>query len=715
MRVAVVGGGPAGLYFSLLFKKVFADGEVVVIERNPADATYGWGVVFSDRTLTSFREADLKTYEQIVDRFIIWDAIDVCYRDEVIRCGGQVFSGISRRYLLGLLQARCTELGVRLDFEREITDVGELSDFDLIVGADGVRSVVRAAYEDRFRPRLSLGSSRYIWFGTSRAFDSFTFVFRDNDHGFFQAHAYPFDGSMSTFIVECDEVTWRKAGLEDADEKTSLEYCERLFDRELRGHSLQSNNSKWINFINLKNSSWHHNNVVLLGDAAHTAHFSIGSGTKLAMEDAIALANALHTTGEVTPAIVEYELERKPRVERFQEAARQSQTYFENTRLYRHLEPPQFAFHLLSRSGRIDYVDLRLRDRHFVGSVDRWFVERARADASGLALATPPAFAPVTLRGLELANRVAVVSAPDGSSALGSVLAGAASAGAGLVLAGPAAVSKGGRITSACPGLFTDDDVERWRAALAVAREGSSTRFAVTLGHAGPRGSTRVRSLAVDVPLPPGEAWELVAASPIPYTSRSVVPGELDEKLMKMLLDEYIAAARRAVAAGFDMVEIHMGHGYLLGTFISSLTNRREDAYGGSLDNRLRWPLEIAAAVRGALPPAMPMGVAINASDWARGGTSLSEAVITAKALKDAGCDVARVLAGQTVDRFRPRYDPYYLTHYADRIRNEVRLAVIATGDLSTVDEVNTAVAAGRADLGVLRVAGQARQRILER
>ncbi len=706
MRVAVVGGGPAGLYFSLLFKKVFGDGDVVVIERNPAEATYGWGVVFSDRTLSSFREADLATYEQIIDWFIIWDAIDVCYRDQVVRCGGQVFSGISRRYLLGLLQARCTELGVRLDFEREITDLDELRDFDLIVGADGVRSVVRAAYEDRFRPRLSLGSSRYIWFGTTRAFDSFTFVFRDNDHGFFQAHAYPFDGSMSTFIVECDEETWRRAGLEAADEKASIDYCERLFERELRGHRLQSNNSKWINFVNLKNASWHHENVVLVGDAAHTAHFSIGSGTKLAMEDAIALANALRGTGDVKPALVEYELERKPRVERFQEAARQSQTYFENTRLYRHMEPPQFAFHLLSRSGRIDYDDLRLRDRHFVGSLDRWFVERVRGDGAGLALAPPPAFAPATLGGLELANRVAVVSSPDGSAAPGSVLAVAAASGAGLIVAGPAAVSEAGRITPICPGLFIDEQIEGWRAALAVARAGSATKVAVTLGHAGPRGSTRVRSLAVDVPLPPSEGWELVAASPIPYTSRSAVPRELDVELMNKVLDEYVAAARRAVSVGFDMVEIHMGHGYLLGSFISPLTNRREDGYGGSLDKRLRWPLEIAAAVRGALPSEMPMGVAFNASDWARGGTSLDDAVTTAKALKDAGCDVARVVAGQTVARFRPRYDPYYLMHYADRVRNEARLAVIATGDISTVDEVNTAVAAGRADLGVLRVAG---------
>jgi anthraniloyl-CoA monooxygenase len=708
MRVAVVGGGPAGLYFSLLFKKVFADGEIVVIERNPADATYGWGVVFSDRTLTSFREADLPTYERITDRFIIWDAIDVCYREQVVRCGGQAFSGISRRFLLGLLQDRCAELGVRLDFEREVDDVEELRDYDLVVGADGVRSIVRAAYEERFKPRIGLGSSRYIWFGTTRAFDSFTFVFRDNDDGFFQAHAYPFDGSMSTFIVECDDETWRRAGLDVADETASIAYCESLFEPELRGHPLISNNSKWINFVNLKNSSWHHENVVLVGDAAHTAHFSIGSGTKLAMEDSIALANALRTTGDVGSALIEYELERKPRVLRFQEAARQSQTYFENTRLYRHMDPLQFSFHLLSRSGRIDYDDLRLRDRHFVGSVDRWFAARSPGQDRPVSVATPPAFSPMTVGGLELDNRIAVVSSSAGSPTGNACtdLMDAASSGAGLVMTAPVAVSTDGRITPSCAGLYDDAHVEPWQDALTAARVGSAAKIAVTLGHAGPRGATRPRALATDVPLAADEGWKLVAASPLAYTSRSTMPRELDVQEMDGVIEDYVAAARRAQAAEFDMIEIHMGHGYLLGSFLSPLTNRRHDDFGGCLDDRLRFPLEVLVAIRDALPREVPVGVALNASDWASGGTTLGDAVDTAKKLKEAGCAAVRVVAGQTVARFRPRYDPYYLLHYADRIRNEARMAVIATGDISTVDEVNTAVAAGRADACLLRSNG---------
>ncbi|MEA2476366.1 MAG: anthraniloyl-CoA monooxygenase, partial [Actinomycetota bacterium] len=364
MRVTVVGGGPAGLYFSLLLKKTKPGDDIVVYERNPPGATYGWGVVFSDRTLASFREADYKTYSQITDSFIIWDSIDISYRDEVLRCGGQVFSGISRKALLALLHARCEELGVVIEHEREIT--ADEVEGDLVVAADGVRSVMRDAHADRFRPRFTSGSSRYIWFGTDRVFDSFTFAFRPNDDGFFQAHAYPFDGSTSTFIVECDESSWRAAGLDVATEPESISYCQSLFENELRGHGLRSNNSKWIRFETLKNRAWHHDNIVLVGDAAHTAHFSIGSGTKLAMEDSIALVNALEAKSSIAAAVTEYQLERKPRVERFQEAAHQSQTYFENTRRYQHMEPLQFAFHLLSRSGRIDYDDLRLRDRHFV-------------------------------------------------------------------------------------------------------------------------------------------------------------------------------------------------------------------------------------------------------------------------------------------------------------------------------------------------------------
>ena len=686
MRVAVVGGGPAGLYFSLLLKKAKPDGDVTVFERNPAGATYGWGVVFSDRSLTSFREADYKTYTQITDDFIIWDAIDVRYRDQVVRCGGQVFSGIERRTLLKILSDRCEELGVGIEYEHGVSDVPD--GYDLVVAADGVRSVLREANKDTFRPRFVEGSSRYIWFGTERVFDSFTFAFRDNEDGHFQAHAYPFAGTMSTFIVECDEATWRTAGLDSADEATSIAYCERLFESDLRGRSLISNNSKWINFVTLKNKTWRKDNLVLVGDAAHTAHFSIGSGTKLAMEDSIALVNALDSKPDVASALVEYELERKPRVERFQEAARQSQDYFENTGIYRDMDPMQFAFNLLSRSGRIDYDDLRVRDEHFVGAVDRWFIGRRTGAAA------PPSFAPLKLRGLEIPNRVAVAASPtyaarDGAPPPGT-LAGLATAGAGLAFAGIVAVSAHGRVTPGCPGLYDDSHVAAWANQI----EGLT---AVTLNHSGPRGSTRPRDRAVDVALDDADAWTTIAATATRYSPRSAEAVAIDDRRKREVIEDFVSATGRADEAGFHMLEIHMGHGYLLATFLSPVTNPV------ALEQRLAYPLEVLDAVRTEWPSDKPLGVAMNASDWTKRGTSLDDAVATARALKEHGCDVIRVLAGQPTATFTPHYDQYFLTHYAERIRNEVKIPTIATGDITTVDRVNTLVAGGRSDLCLLR------------
>jgi anthraniloyl-CoA monooxygenase len=653
-------------------------------------------VVFSDRTLSSFRTADLDTYERIIDSFIIWDSIDISYRDRILRCAGQVFSGISRKVLLAILHARCEELGVRLEYERPISADEEL-DADLIVAADGVRSVVREAHLDRFRPRFSAGSSRYIWFGTERTFDSFTFAFRANDDGFFQVHAYPFDGSMSTFIVECDEGTWRAAGLDQASEAESIAYCEALFAPELRGHSLLSNRSRWIRFETLRNRSWHHGNIVLVGDAAHTAHFSIGSGTKLAMEDSIALVDALRTKDSIPAALGEYEMDRKPRVERFQEAARQSQTYFENTRRYQHMEPLQFAFHLLSRSGRIDYDDLRLRDRHFVGAVDRWFAARAAGTESPPAVAPPPSFAPARLASEQVPNRIVTMVVGPGD------LAALARSGAGLVLTGFVAVSEHARITPETPGIYSEEAAAEWRRAIDDLPDGSEARLAVTLGHSGARGATRARSLMADVPLPETEGWGLLAASALPYTSRSQMPAVMDRRAMDEVTEEFVVATKLARKAGFDMLELHMGHGYLLASFISPLTNHRTDAYGGPIESRLRYPLEVLEAVRAEWPAEQPLGVALNVSDWARGGITLREAVSAAEVLKDHGCDVIRVLAGQTMAKHSPRYDPYFLTHYADRIRNEVHITTIATGQVTTVDHANTIVAAGRADLCLLR------------
>src|SRR2546425_1142712 len=468
MKIVILGGGPAGLYFALLTKKANPGHDITIIERNPADVTYGWGVVFSDRTLASFQRADYKTYEQITNHFVIWDAIDVLYRGETIRCGGHVIASIARKQLLYILQRRCDELGIALKFGCEVNDLAELPEYDLLIAADGLNSIVRKTYTPIFKPSIELGKARYIWLGTHKVLDSFTFIFRENEHGLFQVHAYPFSGTTSTFIIECDEASWIKAGLDKAGEAESLAYCEQLLADHLHGAVLLSNNSKWISFPTLKTKTWHHQNIVLLGDAAHTAHFSIGSGTKLAMEDALALASALEQHPNLETALNAFELERKPVIEIFQNAAQVSQAYFETIKHYLGLEPMQFTFQLLTRSGRISYDDLRLRDPRFGDMVDRWFAHASGNDHT--TFAPPPMFEPLKLQALSLSNRVVLSLAHGAIPAQEGVvnkdyLALAkyyADSGAGLVLTGPVAVSAEGRITPGCPGLYTTSHTETW-------------------------------------------------------------------------------------------------------------------------------------------------------------------------------------------------------------------------------------------------------------
>jgi anthraniloyl-CoA monooxygenase len=689
VQIGVLGGGPAGLYFALLTKAAHPGHDITVVERNPAGATYGWGVVFSDRTLASFREADLETYEAITDAFVIWDAIDVRFKGELVRCGGQVFSGISRRLLLRLLQRRCADLGVRLVFDEEFTGPERFEGADLVVAADGVRSPTRAALRDALRPRLHPGRSKYIWFGTTLPLDCFTFMFKDGAHGLFQAHSYPFDGTTSTFIVETTATTWVRTGLDEADEQGSLEFCESLFAEELRGHSLMSNKSQWLDFVTVKNRTWHKDNVVLVGDAAHTAHFSIGSGTKLAMEDAIALARALDGRERVDEALAYYEAERRPPVARFQHAAAQSQSYFENTTRYTHLEPLQFAFNLLSRSGRMDYDNIRIRDPRFVTHVE------ARIGRSGEAaparVAVPPALTPLAVRDLVLQNRVvADVSGPDD-------LRSARATGAGLLLARVVPVAPDGRISPEDPNLFEDGDVEFWRRAIPTPRS-PGPAFGVRVGHAGPRGATTSRSRGLDRPLP--DPWPLIAPSPIPYAPWSPAPSQMGDPDMARVEEAFISTVAVALDIGFDLVVIDMAHGYLLAAFLSPASNRRSDRFGGELAARMRFPLEVFDAVR-ARWPELPIGVRIAATEWSRDGTKVDDAVALVKELREHGCDLVEVTAGGLHDS-RPRYDAYYLPSYADVIRNETGLPTLATGQIATVDDVHTLVGAARADLGLL-------------
>ncbi|MBF6614450.1 MAG: FAD-dependent monooxygenase [Chloroflexi bacterium] len=718
MRVVIVGAGPAGLYAGLLIKKANPACDVTIIERNPADVTYGWGVVFSDRTLSSFQRADYKTYTQITDNFVIWDAIDVRYRGETIRCGGHVIASIARKQLLNILQRRCAELGVALRFNSEVQHLSQLPEHDLLIAADGINSLVRKEYESVFKPTIELGKARYIWLGANKVLDAFNFIFHENEDGLFNVHAYPFSGDTSTFIVECDETTWLNAGLDRATEDESLVYCRQLLAGDLGGETLLSNNSKWINFPTLKTRSWHHtvktasgeeSKVALVGDAAHTAHFSIGSGTKLAMEDAITLATALESYPNMDAALNEYELERKPVVEVFQRAAQESMTYFETIKRYLGLTPMQFAFQLLTRSGRITYDDLHFRDVRFGDALDRWYTSNAElpqvehaahAAHAACLVAPPPIFAPLILRGLRLSNRVVALPAPEsvGQQPISDI---ATHSGAGLIMINIVALSAEGRITPCDSGLYEDGHLAEWAQIVGNIHEGSRPKVGVELNHAGRRGSTRPPSEGLDRPLREGN-WPLLSASPIPYTQLSQVPREMDRTDMDRVHDDFVRGARMADEAGFDLLQLNFAQGYLLASFLSPLTNLRRDQYGGSLEKRMRYPLEVFSAVRERWPQSKPISVSISAADCARGGAGIEDAVVFAAALKEQGCDLVTVQAGQTTISGVPAYGRGFLTSYSDRIRNEAHIPTMVGGYLTNSNDINTILAAGRADLCVL-------------
>ena len=704
MRVQVVGAGPAGLYFALLMKRADPSHDVTVLERNPPDATYGWGVVFSEDTLTELRDADYPTFLEFDEALVRWSAIDIRYRDTTLRSYGHGFSAISRARLLAILQQRARDLGVDLRFGVEIGDATRL-DADLVVGADGVRSVVRAAHEKHFGTTWEQLGSRYVWFGTDLVFDVFTFIFRNTDHGLFQVHAYPFDGRRSTFIVETTERTWRNAGLDQMSEDESLAFCSELFADHLGSHRLLSNASVWRTFDTIRNRSWHHDNTVIMGDAAHTAHFSIGSGTKLAIEDAVALAKAMQAHPQNLPAaFAEYELERQTPVERFQEAATDSARYFEQVSRYLDFDPEQFEFNLLTRSGRMTYANLELRDPAVVNRVGR-VIERLPERI----VTPPPALTNLEVEELCFANRVVLAptlpdTSPDGvpGSDTEAAMVAAARAGAGLVLAGPVAVSAHGRVTSGSVGLWNERQATAWaRVASQVRQEGGL--LGIRLSHSGRRGSTRPRARGVDRPLHVGD-WTTLAPSAIAYAPWMPAPAAVDDQRFAEVTEDFVEAASLAVGAGLDLVMIDCADGYLLASFLSPLSNQRTDAYGGSLPQRMTFPLEVVTSVRLVLPLDAPLGVRLVAADRARGGLTPADAVQIARAMHRQGAQLFDVTAGLTVgsDAGAGDYRRLYQVHLADRIRNEVGVPVIASGRITTLDEINTVVAAGRADLCVL-------------
>jgi anthraniloyl-CoA monooxygenase len=710
MNAVCIGGGPGGLYVAILLKRAWPDGEVTVYERNRADDTFGFGVVFSDETLGNLAAADPETYAAITADFAHWDAIDVHSHGEVLRSTGHGFSGLSRHRLLRILQDRARALGVRLVFETEVGPE-DFPEADLVAVADGVNSPVRTRYADRFQPQVEAGANRFVWLGSTKRFPAFTFYFVHDEHGLWRAHCYEYEGGRSTFIVETTDATWRAAGLADADEAATKAFCERLFAEQLEGAPLLCNRSIWRQFPTVSNGRWHTGNVVLLGDAAHSAHFSVGSGTKLAMEDGIALTQALAKhPGDVPAALAAYEAERRAAVESTQRAAQVSLQWFEETeRYFGRLEPLQFAFSLLTRSLRITHANLRVRDPAFVARVDARFAEDAsRQSGRDVPATTPPMFTPFRLREVVVPNRVVVspmcmYSAEDGTVDdfhlvhLGSRAMG----GAGLVITEMTDVSRDGRITPGCAGMYRPEHVPAWRRVVDFVHRHTPAKIGLQIAHAGRKGSTRRMWEGIDEPLDDGN-WPLLAPSPVPYLPHSQVPKTMDRADMDRVRDDFVRATEMAEEAGFDLVEVHFAHGYLLGTFLSPLTNLREDEYGGNVANRMRFPLEVFRAVRAAWPARKPVSVRISATDWKDGGFDADQAVEVARALREAGCDVLDVSAGQTVADQRPRYGRLFQTPFSDRIRHEVDIPTMTVGNISSYADVNSILAAGRADLCVL-------------
>ncbi|MCD1636143.1 bifunctional salicylyl-CoA 5-hydroxylase/oxidoreductase [Martelella mediterranea] len=712
MKIAVLGGGPSGLYFAISMKLRDSGHDITVYERNRHDDTFGWGVVFSDETLENFKGNDPVVVQSIRDNFAYWDDVKVVRGEESMTSGGHGFCGIGRMRLLVLLQQRARELGVKLEFEAEIDDAAIerlRAENDLVIAADGLNSRTRKLYEEHFQPSIDMRRNHFVWLGTKQKFDdAFTFIFEKTDKGWIWAHAYQFDDDTATFIVECGPEVFEAYGFGQMSQQESIDTCEKIFARHLDGHSLMTNanhirGSAWIQFPRVVCENWHFDNVVLLGDASATAHFSIGSGSKLGMESAAALADELSSGKPLAKALDDYEAERKLQVLRVTSAARNSTEWFEEVERYLELDLMQFNYSLLTRSQRIGHENLRLRDPEWLATAEAWFQKQAGSQST-----RRPMFAPFKLRDMELVNRV-VVSPMAQYKAKDSMptdwhfvhYAERAKGGAGLVFTEMLCVSPEGRITPGCP-CITDEQVPAWARLTDFVHAETDAKICAQIGHAGRKGSTRVAWEGMDMPLVDGN-WPLISASPIPYTPESQTPKAMDRADMDMVRDQFVASVKAADRAGFDMVEMHAAHGYLLASFISPVTNRREDEYGGSLENRMRFPLEVFAAMRAAWPAEKPMTVRISAHDWVgEAGVEPDEALKIAQAFKQAGADAINVSSGQTTKDEQPVYGRMFQVPFSDKVRNDIHLPTMVAGNIYEADHVNSILMAGRADLVLL-------------
>ncbi|WP_299815818.1 bifunctional salicylyl-CoA 5-hydroxylase/oxidoreductase [uncultured Roseibium sp.] len=711
MRIACLGGGPAGLYFAISMKLRDPSHEIDVIERNRADDTFGWGVVLSEETLQNLAANDPVSAKAIGENFAYWDDIALHMCGERLVSSGHGFCGIGRMKLLMLLQQRARELGVNLKFETEVASAEDYRrDYDLVVASDGLNSRTRTLYADTFKPDIDQRLCQFVWLGTHQTFaDAFTFIFEETEHGWVWAHAYQFDADTATFIVECTQQTFDAFGFGEMSQQDSIRTCEEIFKDHLGGHPLMTNakhirGSAWIRFPRVLCEKWSHENVVLLGDAAATAHFSIGSGTKLALESAMSLANLLHEEADMASAFARYEAERRLEVLRLQSAARNSLEWFEHVERYLHLDPVQFNYSMLTRSQRISHENLRLRDPQWLESAERWFMEQAGVSADKPV--RPPMFAPFKLRGMELKNRIVVspmaqYKAVDGAPTDWHLVhyGERAKGGAGLVFTEMTCVSAEGRITPGCPGLYAPGHEAAWKRLTDFVHCETDAKVCCQIGHSGRKGSTRIGWEGMDQPLPDGN-WELVSASAVAWSDNNAVPRAITQAEMDTIRDEFVAAAEMAERAGFDMIELHAAHGYLLSSFISPVSNIRQDAYGGSLENRMRWPLEVFTAMRAVWPEEKPMSVRISANDWVGDeGVTPDEAVEIARLFRAAGVDLVDVSAGQTSIAAKPVYGRMFQTPFSDRIRNEGGLPTMAVGNIYEADHANSILMAGRADL----------------